>query len=236
MIESVEINIREKLAGQIANWQAAPALRRREKIVVGEVPIELDLRVAAVDNLVDQPQSFGVRDDAANELFQNLVIDAGKILAQVNFQNVLCLLHELLQPPNGGVSSFAHAVGIAVENKPALEERADDIDEHVVHDAVAKGRGTDEALFRLVNQEGFVIAGLIREGAQLVQKLQRIPLEITEEGEHVRTEAFASRGFSSRRQKIFERADLGVEVFISFHKIKNVIPQESFLVSSTVLA
>ena len=52
--------------------------------------------------------------------------------------------------------AFAHAVGVAVENKPAFEKWADDVDEHVMHDAVAKRCFADQAFFRLINVEAFI--------------------------------------------------------------------------------
>ncbi len=120
--------------------------------------------------------------------------------------------HERL--PNFRQSDFFERITLL---KPALEQRADDVDEHVMHDAVAKRRGANQAFFRLVYEKCFVVPGLISERAQLMQQLQRMVFEIAEEREHMRPKAFASRGFSGRGQKIFERADLGVEVFVSFH-------------------
>lgn len=199
MVEGIEINIGEELAGQISNRQAAPALQRRKQIIAGEVPVDFQLRVAAVDDSVDEPQRFGVADDAANFVFQNFVIDAGKIMAEVAFKNISRAVHELLQSANGGVRAFADAIGIAVKNEPALEERADDVDEHVVHNAIAKVRGADQTLLRLINEESAVIAGLIREGAQLAQKLQRVVLERVEKFQHVRAEPFTLRGFMHRQ-------------------------------------
>lgn len=79
------------------------------------------MRIAAIDNLLDEPQRFCIRNDPSNFSFQNCMINARKVLAQIDFQNTLGLLHKLLQTANGGVRAFADLIGVAVKNKPAFK-------------------------------------------------------------------------------------------------------------------
>ena len=69
MIERIQVDIREKLAGQIANRQAAPPLARREQIVARKIVADRFLRIAAVNDQVKQPKRLGAFDFAPNQGF-----------------------------------------------------------------------------------------------------------------------------------------------------------------------
>lgn len=219
MIEGIQINVGEELAGQIADGQAAPALKRQEQIIAGEIPVGFCLRIAAVNDFVNQPQGFTVGDHPANFALENLVVDAGEVLAQVAFQNVLRLPHELLQTPNGGMSAFAHAIGVTVKNEATLKQWVDDVDQHVMNNTITKGRDADHAFLGLVDEEGFIITGFVGVRSKLVQELQSIALEIAKEGKYVRAKALASGGFPRGEQKIFKGADLAIELFVGLHRV-----------------
>lgn len=78
MVEGIEINIGKELAGQISNRQAAPAFERREQIIAGKMPIGFHLRITAIDDFIDQPKSFCIGNDTADNPFQNFMVDAGR--------------------------------------------------------------------------------------------------------------------------------------------------------------
>ena len=56
VVQAVEVDVREELAGQVADGQAAPALERGEQVVAGVVQRHRLLGVGAVDDAVRQRQ------------------------------------------------------------------------------------------------------------------------------------------------------------------------------------
>ena len=62
------------------------------------------------------------------------------------------------------VRALADAVGVAVGDEAALEERLDDVAQRVVDHPIAKGRGADLAPFRLVDGKVHVGAGAVGLG------------------------------------------------------------------------
>jgi hypothetical protein len=76
MVERVEVDVGEELAGLVADGDAAPALRRGKEVVAGEpVPHGL-LGVAMVDDLVDQPQDLGGLDLARHQALEEYLVSA----------------------------------------------------------------------------------------------------------------------------------------------------------------
>ncbi len=87
MIEAVEIEIGEELAGQIADRQTAAAPERLEQIVALEMQIHRLLRVRAIDNQVQQGKRRRATDAAAEVRFQHRVVDRREIAIDVAAQN-----------------------------------------------------------------------------------------------------------------------------------------------------
>jgi hypothetical protein len=73
VIERVEVDVGEELAGLIADGDAASPLAGRKKVVAGEARQEFFLRIAVVDDLTDQPQHVRVFDLASHQRFQDFV-------------------------------------------------------------------------------------------------------------------------------------------------------------------
>lgn len=55
MIQPIQIHIREKLAGQVADWQSAPPVMGRKKVVAWEMSVHRFLGVGGVDNRIGEP-------------------------------------------------------------------------------------------------------------------------------------------------------------------------------------
>ena len=56
VIKTVQIDIRKKLTGQIANRQSSPALKRRQQIITWKIRYHRFLFVTMVNNSIDQPE------------------------------------------------------------------------------------------------------------------------------------------------------------------------------------
>ncbi len=55
MIERVEVDVGEKLASLIPNGNAPPPLAGLEQVVAGKIVDDLFLRIAAINDLLNQP-------------------------------------------------------------------------------------------------------------------------------------------------------------------------------------
>ena len=88
VVEAVEIDIGEELAGEVADGQALAAGCGREQIVAGEIVQHWRLGIAGVDNLSHEPAGTPVADRSAEDGEQDVVIDAGEILRQVSLEDV----------------------------------------------------------------------------------------------------------------------------------------------------
>jgi len=138
MIETVEIDVSEKLARQIADRQPAAAGQRRQQIVAGIVEVDRLLRIGAVNHRVEQPQGARAGDAPAQILLQDLVIDRREIAIDIAAQHMPMAIAIALIAGDRLVRPFACAVGIGIENKAALEDRLDDGAERMMDDAVAE--------------------------------------------------------------------------------------------------
>lgn len=88
MIEAVEIDVGEELAGQISDRQSAAAFHRREQIVSVKVCLNLLLGIAGIDDRLDQPERFPTLDLSTDDGFQDFVIDAREVFSDVALQNI----------------------------------------------------------------------------------------------------------------------------------------------------
>ena len=88
MIEAVEIEIGEKLAGQVADRQATAAPEGCKEIIAVEIKVHRLLRVRAIDDQVQKRERRWASDAAAKVGFQDRMIDRRKIAVDVASQNV----------------------------------------------------------------------------------------------------------------------------------------------------
>lgn len=153
VIEAVEIDIGEELAGEVADGKALATGRGREQIIAREIVQYLWLEIAGVDNLPHEPAGTPVPDRSAEDHTQDVMVDAGKVLRNVSLEDIAVLSAEPRETLYGGMRAFPLPTGIGVVDEGALEERLDDAAQGMVHDAVAIRRGTDEACLGLANGE-----------------------------------------------------------------------------------
>jgi len=128
----------------------------------------------------------------------------------------------MLVAADSAVRAFVDAIGVGIKNEAALEERTDDVDERVVHDAVAKGGGADHARFRLVNFKRRIVAGLISLRLQFFLQAPKIFFETVKEIHDIKLLALAGRRLLRRQQEVFKREDLGEEFFVGLHNQFNL--------------
>lgn len=84
---------------------------------------------------------------APQQLAQDGVIDAGKVLAHIQPQHQRVAAAELLQTQHRPMRAPAHAVGVTLRQKQRLETRLDAPHQRVMHDAILKRRGADPTAF-----------------------------------------------------------------------------------------
>ena len=139
VVQAVQIQIGEELAGQVANWQAAPTFERGEQIVAGIVKIHRLLRIGTIDDAVRQPQRALTGDSTAQIRLENLMIDGWKVAVDVATQHPPIAVAEPFVTHNRPVGPFALTIGVTVVDETALEEGFDDPTEGVMDDTVRNG-------------------------------------------------------------------------------------------------
>lgn len=87
MVASVEIEIGEDLAGEVADREAAPPLEGREQVLAGEMQIDRLLRVGAINDQIHQPQHAFASDAVAEFGLQAVMIDGREIAEDVAAQH-----------------------------------------------------------------------------------------------------------------------------------------------------
>lgn len=126
MIQAVQIDVGEELAGQVADRQATTPAIRGEQIVSGVIAVDRLLGIGPVDDPVRQGQGPGAGNAATQVAFQQIMVDGRKIPPDIAPQHVPVVVTERLVAGHGAVRPFACAVGVAIEDKPAFEDRLTD--------------------------------------------------------------------------------------------------------------
>ena len=154
MVEVVEVDVGEELAGLIAQRQTAAALGRAEQ-VVADIPLaDVFLRVGVVDDTGGQLQNAPVLDLAVEPSLEELMVNTREVFLDVALQHIAMAAGEGSEAVHGGMSAFALATGVAIEKEAALEDRFEEAAQGVMHHPVAERGGADQPPFRLVNLEG----------------------------------------------------------------------------------
>src|SRR5574341_1841988 len=102
------------------------------------------------------------------------MIDGRKIFPDVAFEHVAIKLQKMLIAANSAMGAFSDAISIRIKDKASLKQRADNVDESMMHNAVAKRRGTDHARLRFVNLKCGIFVGLIGLIQQLFLQAPKI--------------------------------------------------------------
>jgi hypothetical protein len=103
----IVLDIGEELTGLIADWDALSPFGGGEEVVAGEPVVDLFLGIAVVDDLTCKPKHIGVFDLSRHKLLENGVVQRGKELADVRFEDVTESAGELLAALHGGMSALA---------------------------------------------------------------------------------------------------------------------------------
>ncbi len=88
VIERIEVDVGEELARLVAQRQTPTPLGGGEQVVAGEPHQHWALRVAVVDDQIDQPEDMRVFDLASDQGFEDLVVDGWEELADIRLENV----------------------------------------------------------------------------------------------------------------------------------------------------
>lgn len=218
VIEAVEVDVGEELAGKVADGEATFVVGGGEEVVAGEVFDARFLVVAVVDDRVEQPKGGFTFDFSAEQLFENVVIDAGEVFANVALEDVAvgaCPVGELME---GFVGTEADSIGVGVVDEGLLEEGSDDVAEGVVDDTVTIGGGGDQSVFGREDLEGAVGSGLVGLAEEFLLELNEFGFEVVVEVEDVGAETFAPLSFFGGEEQGFKLGDLGPEVSVALHE------------------
>ena len=149
VIESVQVDVGEKLAGEVADRDA-------DSFWAGLVK-----GGAVVEDAIEEPEGVGAFDFAADEGFEDAVVDVGEVAADVGLEDVGVFAGEVGETAEGAVGAFVFAVGVAVEDEGLLEDGLDDVAESVVNDAIAVGGGGNPAGFGFVDFKVTIFARFV---------------------------------------------------------------------------
>ena len=151
VVERAEVNQRIKLAQQVADRDA--------------------FGLAVFGKLQHHSHKAAVFDLACNLGGQHSAVDAVKELANIELQQVAigragaqCRLRVIC----GGMGALAHPAGVALVNKPRVENGVHQPVNGVLHNQVTKGRSEYGALFWLVHLELGVGLWAVGVGVQLL--------------------------------------------------------------------
>ena len=175
VVERVEVDVGEELAGLVAERQAPAPFGGSEQVVAGKPHQHRVLGVAVVDDPVHQPEDIGVFDLAGDQVLEDGVVDRREELADIRLQDVAVTAGELLAAVHGGVGALALAAGVAVVDERPLEDRLQHAGQGVMHDPVPERGGADLAGLPLVDREGAVGTGAIGLGGEFVVEPEAVP-------------------------------------------------------------
>ncbi len=147
------------------------------------------------------------------------MIDGGKKLANIGLPNVGKAARELLTPVDGEMSAAAGPAGVGIRDKDPLEDRFEDLDEGMVHHAVAIRCGTDPSLFGLEDAELSVGPRSVEAVDEFALQSQKFGLKVEFEACDGRDRSFAAAGCPGRRPEIVEADKLRPEVTMAFHGV-----------------
>ncbi len=107
-------------------------------------------------------------DLPSKQLFEDLMIDGRKILADIRMKNVAISACKCRVASHRCVSAFAFATGIAIVDQSWLKNGRQNSSQGMMDHAISKGSRTDQARLWLFDGEGFVRARPIVEASQFL--------------------------------------------------------------------
>lgn len=105
------------------------------------------------------------------------MVDAGEILRNIRSQRKAVTITVALVLLQCAVGTLSDAIGIGVGNKSALENRADDGVERVMHHPVTKRRGAYQSSLRVTHHKVNMLSRLIGAAGELALKAKQFRLQ-----------------------------------------------------------
>ena len=218
MVEPVEIEVGEELAGQVAYRKPAAALDRRQEVVARKPQVHGFLRVGTVHDPVHKIQRAPARDAPAQVPLEYFVVDRREIAVDVAAQHMAEAVAERLVSAYGAVRAPALAVGIAVVDEAALEQGFAHRVQRLVHHPVAKRRGGDDPALRIVDRKLLVAPRQVGAIQELMFEAQYLRLQVREKGGGTGARPLSPHGAYGRRVQGIEARDALKEVvFLPWH-------------------
>ena len=185
LVELVEVNIGEELAGPVSQRHSLPVV----------------IRVVMLQDDPDEPQDVIVRDATSDDPEERVVIDGVEIALDVALETVpdhvvivtgtavasagpRDFARELLEAFDRGERSPAAPARVAVVNEARFEDRLEDVDERGMDDAIAEVALADNTRFGIAENELLQRPGTIRFGTQLVAQQRELVLVVLGEPLH----------------------------------------------------
>ena len=212
VVESIEVEIGEELAGEVADGQAAGALQRREQGVSGEGVVRGAGGGSVGQDLIEEPEAAGAGDALGELLAEDGEIDAGEVEADVGAEHPAmpgAFRHKAAQ---GLVAAVALAIGVAGGQKVLLKGRNDSGAEGVVHHPIAIGRSGNQTAFGITDFELAVGAGGVAEALKFLLELEEICFQMGVEGQHGGPVALAPLGVEGSGMEGGEAGDARPEI------------------------
>ena len=88
VVQSVEMDVGEELAREVADRQAPAALEGGEQVVAGGIEMYRLRRVRAVDDGIDAPQGLPALDAPAHVRFEGRVVDGRQVTVEAATQPI----------------------------------------------------------------------------------------------------------------------------------------------------
>ncbi|MFY9270867.1 MAG: hypothetical protein WAO55_14080 [Candidatus Manganitrophaceae bacterium] len=217
MVKITQINIGEELAGEVSNRDSSSPLERLEEIVLLKIIEDLVLRIAVVDNGLNQPE--GVRTfDFPPYLFKKaFMIDGGKIFFDIAFQDEFFLPRKRRQSRHGLVCSFSRPTGVGVVDKSVVKQRLYNVTQRMVNNPVSIGGSADLPGFSLIDTEGSIGTRSIRLVKKLLLQAQKLVFQIEMKASDPLIKALSLLRLFCRKKEIFKSAYPRVEVAVTLH-------------------
>lgn len=180
LVSLVEIEIGEHLARQIADRHANTCFT----LTCLDVDAEQSAALLIVNDAPQELQQFLVLENSVQDVKQSIVVDAVKILADIELQHVdlaRCVTDVLLELMNRSLRATADPAGIARRDISLIERVVDLPIYRPLHHAITERQRHNETLLRVRDVKLPIPANMVRMPDELVLQLDQILFEIPRE-------------------------------------------------------
>jgi hypothetical protein len=219
VIQTIEINIGKKLAGEIADGNGSLSLQRCKKIVTVEVGHNAAV-AARGDDFTYEPERVGACYSSRYHFHEQVMINALEVLLDVTFEHVPVLSRKYRVPVYCRVSAFALSAGIGIENEAFFKNRFYDIAKGMMHDAVLVWRCADQPSLWIINDEVRVLSMLVISFFQGSLERQQLLFQVQVEKGGTRLEALTLFRLLGGKEKVFKRRNPFKQVLVRLHVVR----------------